>query len=335
MLAGPIEETLISILLDILTGFILAYHIVHHDEEENSTLTHTDKHATSMEKIALEKILSQIEIEKVQDSSIVHDCDIGADNIIQEIWPTVNILYDPNHFTRSQARKMSSMCSVNNNLENIKDRIVKFYSSLMHDRLITLEEKIIKWKGALEHYKETEGWTQENNSKTIETLKTLIDNFSNTFDQINPCYSTNPCESFNKARCLLADKDTGWRISWRLRAYISIIRWNDDNWIQTILHEFDIYDDCLTKSQLNRQKRAKTKEERKSENSRHQRSISRNKTKNKYKINKKEKNIHSQQDPELHMKKPNKLSKFRKFIITAMLALTTEDKEYVTAKKII
>lgn len=53
----------------------------------------------------------------------------------------------------------------------------------------------------------------------------------------------------------MADKDTAWLLSRRLRAYISIIKSNCFEWIQIILNEFDIYDNDLSHSQKNRKKK--------------------------------------------------------------------------------
>lgn len=41
----------ICALLDVLTGYALAFHIVHHSNEENAILTHADKSSNLMEKI--------------------------------------------------------------------------------------------------------------------------------------------------------------------------------------------------------------------------------------------------------------------------------------------
>lgn len=41
----------IDALLDVLTGYVLAFPIEHHSNEENATLTHTDKSPNLMEKI--------------------------------------------------------------------------------------------------------------------------------------------------------------------------------------------------------------------------------------------------------------------------------------------
>ena len=331
----------IGILLDVLTGFILAYHIVHHSDEENETLSSTKKHAKAMEKKTLKKMLTQTSIEKSINCTFIHDCDIGADNIVRKLWPSALILYDPNHYTKSQSRKIQSICSENTDLNAIKERLVRFYSMLMHDRQKSLEEKVEEWKGSLDHYISTEGWTTENNSQAIEALRQLIEKFSTTFNKINPKYSTNPCESFNKTRCILANKDIAWRVSWRIRAYISIIRWNDQNWIQTILREFDIFDDTLTLSQKNRQKRTTTKSIRETEEYKKNRAIKRKQTKEKYKLKSNEKNIHEYLEDKISKKKKSNsenikkgLSKYQKLILSAIIAYETEDKKYVFDKKI-
>lgn len=78
----------------------------------------------------------------------------------------------------------------------------------------------------------------------------------NLFSKIDPHFSTNACESFNHARAMIANKDVAWRLSWRIRAFISIIRWNEDDWVKIILNEFQIYEinDSIAKRKKNERK---------------------------------------------------------------------------------
>lgn len=77
----------IGILLDLLTGYIISFHIAHHSPEQNDTLTSTTKHSKCMEKICLEKILNRIDITNVNSCTFVHDRDISADYLVKKIWP--------------------------------------------------------------------------------------------------------------------------------------------------------------------------------------------------------------------------------------------------------
>lgn len=45
----------IGVLMDLLTGYIIAFHMAHHSNEEDDTLTTTSKHAKCMEKICFRK----------------------------------------------------------------------------------------------------------------------------------------------------------------------------------------------------------------------------------------------------------------------------------------
>lgn len=282
-------------------------------------------------KFVLENILKKIDTEKVKSCTFVHDCDIGADNLVQQYWPKATIKYDPNHFSKKQCNQIDSFCSENADLKKIKDRIKSFYKILLHDRTQTLEEKVEKWRNSLDHYMSTENWNENENGPTIQLLKQLIQKFEKTFCEVDPNYSTNCCESFNKARSLLADKDKAWRISWRLRAYISIIRWNEIDWIQKILNEFSIYDAPHTTGQRMRIKREETKMERKTEEYKKKKNVKRKETKEKYKVKPSEKNVHKYKNE----KKKESLSPFQKLVLEAILANSTEDKKFVSFERIL
>ena len=313
--------------------------MAHHSKEQNETLTSTSKNAKCMEKICLENILNRIDIKQVNHSTFIHDCDISADNLVNDIWPSANIKYDPNHFCKKQCNKIDSICSGNVELNDIKERIKKFYSILLHDRCQTLEEKVKKWRNSLDHFIESENWNNKENSIAIELLRQLIQKFEKTFSEIDPNYSTNSCESFNKARTLLADKGTAWRVSWRLNAYISIIRWNEIEWIQKILNAFEIFDAPLTQGQNIRKKRESTKEIRKTEESRKSRNKKRKENNNKYKLQPSDKNIHNYLKERVKKvkragKATRSLSKYQKIVLEAVCAHQTEDNEFVSFRKI-
>lgn len=86
----------------------------------------------------------------------------------------------------------------------------------------------------------TENWNENENCQTIQLSKHLFKKIEKAFCEVDPNYLTNCCESFNKARTNLTDKDKAWRISWRLLAHISIIRWNEIKWFHKIVNEFVI-----------------------------------------------------------------------------------------------
>ncbi|KAK8878443.1 hypothetical protein M9Y10_005216 [Tritrichomonas musculus] len=80
------------------------------------------------------------------------------------------------------------------------------------------------------------------NTETIENLKELIKELTRTFLKVDANYSTKICESFHHSQTLLADKNIAWRLSWQMRAFISVIKWNCDNWIEKFYNEFYLLD---------------------------------------------------------------------------------------------
>ena len=63
----------------------------------------------------------------------------------------------------------------------------------------------------------------------IKKLQKLINDISGTFEQTDPMFTTNPIESFNHSRAMLASKNVAFHITWKIRLYISIIKWNIPN----------------------------------------------------------------------------------------------------------
>ena len=208
-----------------------------------------------MESDALNKILDEISSLDLLNFKFVHDFDINADSLVKKKCPNVTILFDPNHFAKTQNSVIESYCVDDKLLKKLDERIKKFYVALLHDREQDLETKIESWKGMLAHFIASENFNETENSETIENLKELIKELTGTFSKVDANYSTNICESFHHSRSLLANKDIAWRLSWRLRAFISVIRWNCDNWVERIYKEFylfDIKDTIATKRKKNK-----------------------------------------------------------------------------------
>lgn len=111
---------------------------------------------------------------------------------------------------------------------------------MIHERNISNEEKHEKWKNVTNYFIENEYLSEEFNGDAIQKLNKLISDISDTFDQIDPELSSNPIESFNHSRASLANKNIAYRISWRIRAYISIIKWNSKLWKEKIFEVFQL-----------------------------------------------------------------------------------------------
>lgn len=328
----------IGVLIDLLTGLIISFHIVQHDSHVSPNCSSTDKSSQSMEKIALQNIIEKTNISESGRIKFVHDCDIKADNIVKKYWPDSEIVYDPNHFIKSKYSIIDSYCNENSELKKLNEKIKKFYRDLMHDQEINLEEKVKKWREMVNHYKETQNWSEEENSETIQTLKEMIEELSGTFSKIDPKLTTNCCESFNHSRALLASKDIAWRLTWRIRAFISIIRWNEEDWVKKIFNEFLLFDIDDTIAMKKRKARINQRLIEKTECWKKNRANYRSEKKKRFTTKPNDKNDHmykGEEKKKCNRNKIPKLSRIHKLILMAIDTNHTEDKPFVSTSKII
>lgn len=94
--------------------------------------------------------------------------------------------------------------------------------------------------GVPDHFIQSEDLDETQNKDAIEKLKKFVAQLAPTFNDIDSNFNTNAVESFNYTRALIANKNNAYRISWRIKSYIAIIKWNDPYWESTILNAFDI-----------------------------------------------------------------------------------------------
>lgn len=118
-----------------------------------------------------------------------------------------------------------------------------------------MDEKITKWAEAPDHFAKLEDLDPEYNKNSIELLKEKVNELSKTFELVDSKYNTNSIESFNFTRAVLANKNTAFRISWRILSYIAIIKWNHPYWEQIIYDSFKLdIPKCLKDYQVQRRK---------------------------------------------------------------------------------
>ena len=232
----------LGILINLLDNLIIAFDVTHHGIEEFETLNSTKKNAKCMEKICLESIIENSHLIDIDELIFIHDCDLSDEYLIQEMLPNAEIYFDPNHYGKKMKKSIKKFLVEKKNkiLKKLSERIEKFYDILLHDRQTTFEEKKQKWEKLPQHFIECEKWDEEEYEEEIQILKELVDEYIDTFDDVLPCYGTNVIESFNHCRALLANKNMAWRLSWRVRCYISIIKWNSPVWEQLIFQRFDL-----------------------------------------------------------------------------------------------
>lgn len=74
----------IGVLKYLFIRYIIAFHKAHHLSEEDHTLTSTNKHVNSMEKICLENILKKLTLKKLNRTHF------GAENLVRQYWTKTN-----------------------------------------------------------------------------------------------------------------------------------------------------------------------------------------------------------------------------------------------------
>lgn len=234
------SDNCIGILMDLFNQKVIGFHIVHHGKLNDTCISSTDKNSKCMEKISLFEILERSELSEIKNLTFIHDCDLTDGNLIEEKLPNSTIKFDPNHLCKKNKKLIDQICSEDPDLKDLSERIQNYYSILLHDKEMPLNEKIDKWENMKNYFLEEESLIINYNATAIEKLEALIKKISISFDQIDPEFSTNPIESFNHARAALANKYFAFRTSWRIRAYLTIIKWCDPFFEQRIFNAFNL-----------------------------------------------------------------------------------------------
>lgn len=328
----------LGILMDLESKKIVSFHITHHGKEFNYSLTPTNLNSKCMERINLLKIIEKTNISDLDNIIFVHDCDLTDEYLLNEQLKKAKILYDPNHYSKKNRKIINKSLSKRKNLKQVSEKVQKFYNILIHEQEISLEDKKAKWKNTTKFITQFQKWTEENNKEDIEEIEKLINDLTDTFDKVDPALSTNSIESFNHLRALMANKNVAWRISWRIRCYISIIKWNADNWQEQILKCFMINPppDVLiyqVKEKIAKEIRiakTTTKEYKK------EHAIKRRKRKSLYKLGPKDLQVHPYADDEIFLNKTQRKNQnsYHGWIFEALFSLSTEDKQYISFTRI-
>ena len=241
--------------------------------------------------------------------------------------------------------RSNNFCSKILELKDLSEKVENFYSILVHEQESTTEEKITKWLGVPDHFIQTEDLDENINKDVIDKLKKFVADLSTSFNDIDSKLNTNSIESFNYTRALIANKNIAYHISWRIRSYISIIKWNDPHWESTILNAFNIeiseeikkYQELRIKIKNSKKLITQTEEYKKN------RSRKRKKQNNKYKVTTKDRCVHHYYEeivfdnikPFLSQLHINNFLKYQKAIIIAIIQNSLEDKKHVAKNKII
>lgn len=331
--------------MDLKTNFIICFHLVHHGKEQAASLSSTEKHSKNMEGISLNHIIERTQIDSLSNLTFIHDCDLTDHKLISEKLPLAKIKFDTNHLCKKTKKIINQICMNDQDLKNLNELIQNFFSILLHDKNFNNEEKLQKWESMPNYFIEHEDLDPEYNAKALKTLDELISDISDTFSKVDPEYTTNPIESFNHSRASIASKNTAFRISWRIRAYVSIIKWNVPYWKKAIFDSFQLtlpnhvmlHEKALVETKRKKATTTKTDAYKK------KRAIKRKIKANKYKVSSKDKMVHNYADDMLedissmdvrNKRRKGKFSPVQQLIIDAISALATEDKPFVPYNKI-
>ncbi len=289
-----------GVLIDLITGKIVAYAIAHNGNETSQLVMSTDKNSKCLEGETLKKIIQDTELFKYSNLVFVHDCDLSESKLLSEYLPSARILFDTNHYVKKQKKIIQKSLSKCKDLRNIIEKVQNFYSILVHDEKLDTEQKKEKWNEVPNHYIEKCNWNEEVNGLAINKLKKLVEDLKDSFENIDSALSTNTNESFNHVRSMIANKNIAWRHSWLIRAHLAVIKWNDPYYMCTILKEFDIEPNIETVNYISTryQQIMKRRTTTKTEQYKKVRSIKRRKKRFEHPIKKSDNLIHFYKDEE-------------------------------------
>lgn len=188
-------DNCLGILMDLDSGTIIGFHIVHHGKVSNRTTTATNKHAKCMESISLFNIIQDLKLSQYNNIKFIHDCDLTGETIIQEHIPNAIIKFDPNHYSKKIKKTINQFCSKYEDLKDLSQRIESFYSILIHDKNTSIEDKQLKWLSVPDHFIQSEDLDSKFNEETIKKLRKFLKDTIYTFNEVDPELSTNPIES--------------------------------------------------------------------------------------------------------------------------------------------
>ena len=165
-----------------------------------------------------------------------HDNDSKARQLLEQFFDCEELL-DAGHSMKSFRNKFAKIN------ENYKGILTSYEESLTNFMLFlqnssfSIQQKEAFWLNSIRHYKgdhskcpdpthvsktKTEEFTSTHQLAMYEFLFATI-----KFTRIHKTISTQPNESFNSAHAKFCSKDTSWRISYSIRTYISILKFNE------------------------------------------------------------------------------------------------------------
>jgi hypothetical protein len=171
---------------------------------------------------------------------VVTDRQNGVTNIIRELGLPWRHTCDGNHvmksvearFTEFKSYRVAGRKTSKHVLPPIHAGLMSwFYASAKLAG--TLAEKQKMWVGAIEHYTRAKSrWTFKGDEAAVACLRGFVMAAAPELARYQREESTNPVESLNALRAKKAGKDYAWKNSWRGRAHVAVLEFNEGpRWI--------------------------------------------------------------------------------------------------------
>jgi hypothetical protein len=171
---------------------------------------------------------------------IVTDRKNGVTNLISELGLPWEHQCDGNHVIKSVQARFAEHLSYRPVGWKVNKRVLQ----PIHDGLMSWfyacarlagseEEKREMWMGALAHYtREESKWKHKNDPAAVACLEGFLLAAAPELSRYQRENSTNVVESLNSLRAKKAGKDYAWKSSWRGRAYVGVLEFNEGKqWI--------------------------------------------------------------------------------------------------------
>lgn len=241
----------IVVFMDVQSKLIFDYVIV----SRNAKVSDIEFYESSnmMENAAV-KYKSKQFVNNYKFVGFIHDFDLDTAPAFQPDSETGNLIeyLDPGHLKKVVENKFDSF-NGENHLYQLKDHIIKRFSTIVRNKEISIEKKVELWYQTPQFIIEncdSKGYLVNSRNKkrrvSPETAKNTLQSFlTETEWIIRKCSfsDTQAIESFNPIKARMCPKYLPFQTSFRTRCLMSILQWNEKDWYLQI-------DAILTKNRL-------------------------------------------------------------------------------------
>ena len=196
-----------------------------------------------MERDALAYAVKRLK-EMPQIVAYVHDNDARARKVITEAGWNIEEKLDPGHVFKCFERHIISFRRSNGKiLSDIEDSLKKWFRTLIYSSELSSEQKVYQWINAINHYrgchvyckhgqeKPCVVWQHATDAGKVQLLLDFLRKSAKFLRQVDPRFSTQINESFNRRKTIFAPKNVCWNYSYNARVLMAALLQNEEDGI--------------------------------------------------------------------------------------------------------